>query len=238
MDGGPVWQRIRDTLRTEIETGRYETGARLPSEAELSRRFAVNRHTVRRALADLAEAGTIHVRKGAGAFVMAPRMAYPLGRRTRFSRNISEIGREARSERLRIETVAADAREAEALGMAKGAPVVVTESVNYADEVPVSYARSVFPVEPLPGLAEALATLGSVTAALTACGVEDYIRASTRLIAERAEPLAARHLAIQPGAPVLHAIAINTDGTGRPVEYGRTWFAGDRVELTVEPHRF
>jgi GntR family phosphonate transport system transcriptional regulator len=28
-------------------------------------------------------------------------------------------------------------------------------------------------------------------------------------------------------------VAVNIDGAGRPVEYGITWFAGDRVTLTV-----
>lgn len=37
------------------------------------------------------------------------------------------------------------------------------------------------------------------------------------------------------GAPILRTRAVNVDGTGHPVEYGTTWFAGDRVALTVAP---
>jgi GntR family transcriptional regulator, phosphonate transport system regulatory protein len=28
-------------------------------------------------------------------------------------------------------------------------------------------------------------------------------------------------------------VAINIDGAGQPIEYGRTWFAGERVALTL-----
>jgi GntR family phosphonate transport system transcriptional regulator len=40
-------------------------------------------------------------------------------------------------------------------------------------------------------------------------------------------------LQVRPGDPVLRSVAINADSGGVPVEYGTTWFAGDRVTLTV-----
>jgi GntR family phosphonate transport system transcriptional regulator len=74
-----------------------------------------------------------------------------------------------------------------------------------------------------------------VTAALARFGVADYTRKSTRLSAERADPVRARHLRLAEGAPLLRTVSVNVDPEGRPVEYGRTWFAGDRVQLIVEP---
>ena len=64
-----LWQGIHDTLAGEIGGGRYAPGAKLPTEAELARRFGVNRHTVRRALAALAEACRSRVRRGPGGLV-------------------------------------------------------------------------------------------------------------------------------------------------------------------------
>jgi DNA-binding transcriptional regulator YhcF (GntR family) len=55
MGRAPLWTAIRDTLRQEIATGQYRGGDKLPTEARLADRFGVNRHTIRRALADLAE---------------------------------------------------------------------------------------------------------------------------------------------------------------------------------------
>ena len=83
--GGAIWTRIRDALADEIREGRWATGERLPSETALARRFGVNRHTLRRATAALAEAGMLHVRRGAGATVTHAATDYPIGPRTRFT---------------------------------------------------------------------------------------------------------------------------------------------------------
>jgi hypothetical protein len=40
---------------------------------------------------------------------------------------------------------------------------------------------------------------------------------------------------LRPGAPILRSVALNHCPEGRPVEYGTTWFAGDRVALTLAP---
>ena len=62
----------------------------------------------------------------------------------------------------------------------------------------------------------------------------DYTRATTRLTAKVAKPMLALRLRIADGAPVLRSEAVNVDPDGRAVEYGVTWFAGDRVTLTVD----
>jgi len=73
-----------------------------------------------------------------------------------------------------------------------------------------------------------------VTAALQALGVPDYTRASTRLTAVRATATQALHLQLVEGSPLLRSSGVNVDAAGRAVEYGRTWFVGDRVTLTLE----
>ncbi len=111
----------------------------------------------------------------------------------------------------------------------------VIEGVSLADGHPLAMFRSVFPADRLPDLPRAMARTNSVTAALAACGVADYTRASTRLTAKAAKPMLALALQIKEGAPVLRSVAVNVDAAGVPVEYGTTWFAGDRVTLTVDP---
>jgi GntR family phosphonate transport system transcriptional regulator len=229
----PIWKSIHAALTTDIGAGRYAAGDKLPTEAELSRRFGVNRHTVRRALAALTEDGVLHTRRGAGAYVAQMPTDYPLGRRVRFNQNLRAAGRTPTRELLTLETRAADGREAEALDVATGAPVHVYNGKSLADDQPVALFRSVFPAERFPRLPESLRRHHSVTAALREHGLADYTRAWTRLNAKLASPTQALHLQIREGAPILRTIAVNIDATGRPVEYGRTWFAGDRVTLTL-----
>jgi GntR family phosphonate transport system transcriptional regulator len=98
----------------------------------------------------------------------------------------------------------------------------------------VAYFRSIFPVDRLPGIAAALEETNSVTTALDACGLPDYTRASTRISAARATPSHALHLRCREGDPVLHTRSLNVAPDGQPVEYGNTWYAADRVTLTLD----
>ncbi len=223
-----IWTAIADTLRTEIAQGLYRPGDRLPTEADLAARFGVNRHTVRHALAALADAGTVHPRRGAGVFVTARPTDYALGQRVRFHQNVAASGRTPSRRITRRETRPATVPEAEALRLAPGA------AVSLADGQPMAVFRSVFPADRFAGLLAAMADQSSVTAALSACGLADYTRAETRLTATLADPVQALALQVQPGAPLLRSVAVNVDAAGVPVEHGITWFAGDRVTLTVD----
>jgi GntR family phosphonate transport system transcriptional regulator len=233
MPRSPLWRDIAETLAVEIARGHFPAGGKLPTEAELSARFGVNRHTVRHALADLAARGLVHARRGAGVFVLGRSTDYPLGRRVRFHQAVEAAGQTPSRRLTRIETHPADAKEAEALGLAPGAPVHVIEGVSMADGQPIAVFRSVFPAARFPGLPAAMARHGSITSALADCGLPDYTRATTRLTAKPARATMAAQLQLPEGAPVLRSVAVNVDGQGVPVEYGITWFAGERVTLTV-----
>ncbi len=229
----PIWQSIARTLSGEIGQGHYLVGQKLPTEAELSARFGVNRHTVRRALGALGAEGLVHSRRGSGVFVSGTPTDYPIGQRVRFHQNLRAAGRLPAKEILSVATRPADAGERQALGLRDAAEVHVYEGLSLADEQPIALFRSVFPAERFPGLPEHLVADRSVTAALARHGVDDYTRASTRLTAKSATATQALHLRIAEGAPILRTVSVNVDAAGRPIEYGHTWFAGDRVTLTV-----
>lgn len=227
----PIWKSIADTLRRDIAAGLHGEGEKLPTEAVLSSRFGVNRHTVRQALKALGEEGLTVSRRGSGVFVAArPPAEYPLGRRVRFHQNVADAGRAPSREVTLLETRAARPAEAEALGVDL---VHAFEGVSLGDALPLAAFRSVFPAARFPDLPEALGRLRSITAALREMGVEDYTRRSTRITARVARGPRALLLKLPEGAPVLRTEAVNVDAQGAPVEYGRTWFAGDRVALTV-----
>ncbi|OUS07857.1 phosphonate metabolism transcriptional regulator PhnF [Rhodobacterales bacterium 52_120_T64] len=228
-----LWQQIYETLTREIGSGHYPRGQKLPTEAALARRFDVNRHTIRRALASLQEDGLIHVRQGAGAFVSQAQIDYCLGKKTRFSQNLSETGLDVNRNILRLETLPASKKEAGLLALHEGDRVHVLEAVSIIDGAPFSYSSSIFPAKPMPDLQQSLRTNISVTAALMENGVMDYSRAWTKLTAKRALGPVARVLHITDGAPVLRTVSLNVDAQGTPIEYGRSWFHADRAQLVV-----
>lgn len=69
----PKYRQVYRALQREIHTGRWKGGDRLPSEAELVRRFGASRITVGRAVRDLQREGIVERRAGSGTYVKGPR---------------------------------------------------------------------------------------------------------------------------------------------------------------------
>jgi GntR family transcriptional regulator, arabinose operon transcriptional repressor len=63
------YRQIFERLQKDISSGYYKPGKRLPSEAELVRRFKASRMTVFRAMRELQSLGLITRRVGSGTFV-------------------------------------------------------------------------------------------------------------------------------------------------------------------------
>lgn len=60
---------VFETLRREIMDGKYSKTRKLPSEAQLVRRFEISRPTISRALRDLKNAGFLDRRPGSGTYL-------------------------------------------------------------------------------------------------------------------------------------------------------------------------
>src|ERR1700722_16148982 len=63
------YRQILEKLQSEIASGRHKPGKRLPSEAELVRRFGASRMTVFRAMHELQSLGLVTRRVGSGTYV-------------------------------------------------------------------------------------------------------------------------------------------------------------------------
>lgn len=229
----PIWKSISDTLTAEISQAHYKPGEKLPTEAQLAARFGVNRHTVRHALSVMSDSGLVYSRRGAGVFVTQNPTTYPIGRRVRFHQNLMEAGRVPTKQILALMTRRAGTREREALRLDAEADIHFLEGLSLADGQPVALSRSVFPAARFPKLPQDLEDTHSITEAFQLAGISDYTRVSTEITAKLATPTQALHLQIPEAAPILRSISVNADPEGRPIEYGHTWFAGDRVTLSV-----
>jgi GntR family phosphonate transport system transcriptional regulator len=106
--------------------------------------------------------------------------------------------------------------------------------MHTADGSPVSCATAWFDAARVPNVVEDYRSSGSITFALKAAGIDDYLRKSTIIAARHADAEDLRHLRLSPGAIVLVATAINVDMEGRPIEYAKTRFAADRMEIAIE----
>jgi DNA-binding GntR family transcriptional regulator len=68
----PKYRRIADDLRAQIERGEYAPGDRLPTKAELMKRYDVALNTADNAIRLLRELGFAETRQGTGTYVCDP----------------------------------------------------------------------------------------------------------------------------------------------------------------------
>lgn len=232
--GVALWRQVADGIERGIADGRFAAGERLPGETEIAETYRVNRHTVRRALATLAERGLVRAERGSGTYVEAPRLSYPLRSRTRFSEIVGAGGREPRGQLIAASQEPATRELARQLGLKTGAPLVRIEALRLADRAPICVSTTWLSAERFPEAGSVFASVRSMTKLLDHFGVRDYRRGSTRITAAIADAADAARLDLALGRPVLVVDSIDVEADGRPLVTKRSRFAAERVEFVIE----
>jgi GntR family transcriptional regulator, phosphonate transport system regulatory protein len=232
--GVALWRQISDRIRANILAGLYDGTGMVPAETALAQEFGVNRHTVRAALAALQQEGIVRAAQGRGTMItQRDKFDFPIGRRTRFTEGIGEQARDLKGILLSSSREEATPELIGRLQLSQGDAVLRLDGVRKADGRAVSRSTMWFPAERFAGIDKAFAETGSITRALSACGVDDYLRDVTEISAVHAEPDDVVHLELTPGAIVLVTRALNKDPQGLPIQFAVTRFPADRVQFTI-----
>jgi GntR family phosphonate transport system transcriptional regulator len=230
-----LWRRIADELEQSIVRGTFGPGSRLPGEIDIAERFGVNRHTVRRAIAALAQRGIVRAERGSGTYIEQRRIPYPIRSRTRFSEIVGGAGHAVGGRLIAHAIEEADARLAKHLKLKPGTPLLRLERLRHADRVPVCVGSTWLEAARFPGAPRVYAAGNSITRMLAHFGVRNYARKSSRVSAAIAEAADAAALRIAPGRPVLVVDSVDVDADGAPLLMTHSRFAADRLELVIEP---
>ncbi|MGM4913837.1 phosphonate metabolism transcriptional regulator PhnF [Rhizobiales bacterium] len=229
------WQTVEKQINRDIASGALQPGSRLPTETEIMEQFQVGRHSVRRAIAELAAAGKVRVEQGRGTFVEEHSViTYNIARRTRFRKNLLEQGRVPSGQPVSESEIVAPPGISAALKLPEGAKVYMIARRGFADDVPISFSHSYHPVERFPNMHLRRRAGESVTSIYAAFGIPDYVRQSTMILTRRAIGDEAQLLAQSPQQPVLVVQKTDVDMEGRPIAYSETVWAGERVQFSID----
>lgn len=228
----PIYRQLSDLLEARIVRS-AQPGDRLPSEAELSQEFDVNRLTVRRALSELHLRGLIDTVHGKGSFVATPRVRYDVsaGRDASFTHVMTGLGHRVSIRLLSAVTVHNSplSTELETTG-----DVLECHTLRLVDDQPWSLSTTSLDAQRFPGLAEQWSGETSLFDFLLERHRMRMQRATRTFAAGLAEPAEAQHLHIRTGAPILEMRGLNVDQAGKPVAFVAHKFRGDRVQFTVD----
>jgi GntR family phosphonate transport system transcriptional regulator len=227
------WTRIAGEIADAIGRGTYLPGERLPSEHALAEQFGVNRHTIRRSLASLSQQGLVRVAQGSGTYVETFAVDLFLSRRTRHRQSLSQAGLRGSLQVLQQSTCRATAADGKALRVSPRSKLLCLQVLGTAEQQVLHFSERYFPLPRFAGLAQVVRETGSITEAFNRAGVKDYTRLESRITAQMPTTTIAAHLRQPVNRPVLQVESVNIDALGVPIESATTWFAGDRVKITV-----
>jgi GntR family transcriptional regulator len=164
----PMYRRIAQELRQEIQSGMPGPGERLPTELELRERYDASRNTVRDAIKLLTTLGLVETRPGTGTFVIEkiepfvttlsadPETGLGGGEGDAAYSEVTERGRKPTWSTPRVEVHMASGNVAARLRVDAGTQVVSRHQERFIDGTPWSLQTTYYPMELIERGAEAL----------------------------------------------------------------------------------
>jgi len=148
----PMYREIADQLRQRIESGGFESGAQMPTEADLQAEYNASRNTIREAIKQLTTLGLVETRPGQGTFVSpkVPPFVTSLTGPPETAVDYSEIlgkGGEATASSIQVEIQEATTDVASGLRIALGEEVISRHRRRYLDGMPWALETSFYPGE-------------------------------------------------------------------------------------------
>jgi DNA-binding GntR family transcriptional regulator len=228
----PLYHQLSGQLVTAIETGALPKGSFLDNEIELAERWQVSRPTVRRAIQDLVDNGMLVRRRGVGTQVVSDQVRRPFKLSSLYE-DLLATGRQPVTKVIVLDTVAADAEVAEALGVGVATDVVRIERLRSVGSQPLAIMRNWLTTEIAGSITSDQLEQRGLYAVLRELGVRPHSAVQT-LGAAAATQADAAALGLSVGAPLVTMRRLMQDDTGRPVELGSHVY--DAAHYTVELH--
>ena len=230
----PLYVQIAEGFLDRIESGELAPGDRLPPERELSELLSVNRMTVRRALRMLEGQGLLIRRQGAGTYVAKPKIERQASQLFPFTRGMEQRGYKPGIKLITFEERPAETSVAQKLSIPVAAPVFKAYRLRTLNQEPVMLEDFTLPAYHFPGFdCHDLSTrsLYEIFATEYQLSISQAHQSLEPVIASEYE---ARLLGIETGAPMMLERRLAFDEQGRPVEYSKDLYRGDRFRFITE----
>jgi GntR family transcriptional regulator len=227
-DRVPKYYRVKEELLESIRE--LPQGSLLPPERVLCEEYGVSRTTVRQALQELLVEGRLDRLQGKGTFVARPKVVQTLAL-TSYTQDMQARGLSPTSRLLAAERMSAGPEVAEMLDLEAHAAVLRVQRLRLANREPMAVETLFVEAERFPGLERRLSDNTSFYELLrTDYGVH-LEEAEETIESGLAAPPDARLLGTEMGWPMLLLTRRTWDVEGRPVEFVRSLYRGDRYRF-------
>lgn len=226
----PMYIRIHNQIKRDIETHVYKVGDRIPAERQLAVKFGVSRMTLRQAIKTLEEEGILERRLGSGTYVANQKVQEKMSGIMSFTEITKANGQKPSSKLILYQIGKPSLSEKEKLKLKSDADVLRMERIRYADDVPICHEIVTIPYSLVKNnskeeisfhLYETLENNGYQIGKVT-----EHISAS---ISNENE---ARLLKVKKGIALITRRQVTELSDGQPFEYTRASYVAERFEFT------
>jgi len=229
---GPRYKQLYRHILGLISSGELAAEDQLPSEREIADSAKISRVTVRKAIGELAEAGVIEQRHGAGSFVrpQAERFEQSLSSLVSFTENLQARGISSSSRVILKGLFRPTPTEATVLGLSPHQQVARIHRARSGDGVPMALEYSSLPEDILPRPDKVDLSLYDL---LRTRGVAP-MRAIQRVKAVNATKSVADLLDLAEGAAILQIERTGYLASGRPIEFTSGYYRSEIYDFVSE----
>ena len=139
--GFAIYERIKQSIKEKIDSGKLKPGDRVSSELELANLFNASRMTANRALKELTAEGRIIRIQGVGSFVAKPKPDVALLEIKSIAEEISKWGGVHSADIILLKEEVASKSIARKMGMKTGDRVFHSIFVHKDENIPVQYSE-------------------------------------------------------------------------------------------------
>lgn len=233
----PLYQQIKDDIKSAIEHGKYKPKEQIPTEPELSAEYSVSRVTVRRAVEELCSEGYLVKQQGRGTFVSAPRIHRKFSVSNQvvsFTKTCREYGMLAGAKVAERKIVPVREDEKAFWGCGDDALLLYIQRIRTADGQPVFLENLFMLYHDFKSLMQADWENQSVFELMASVSGYRVAAASRRTIeAVRATSEQSSLLNVPVGEALLHLNCYFVDRENRPICIGRPYYIGSRYMFEI-----
>jgi GntR family transcriptional regulator len=236
----PKYLQISAWIKDLIQSGRYERGAILPSEVELSRICKVNRNTLRQAISELTMAGVLRKEKGRGTFVCAETplaVTHKLKSISSFSADLCELGIREKTRIIKKGVEEAKEQVARKLMLSPNGKVVVIRRLRTGDKIPFIYEESYLPYSIFKDILDMDLT-GSMYQIISDRFNVTLARSDQMIRSVNLKGKIASYLSRAEHSAAFFMESLTYDENNLPVELLYSYYRGDKYVFEVEVGRY
>jgi GntR family transcriptional regulator len=230
----PSYYRVADELRRHIASGDLPPGTRLPTEAELCRRYGLSRGTVIHALDHLERQGLIVRQQGRGTFVVEPESSEATFHILDFSDDMRRQGKVPTTQLLHAGVERPLPDVAEALALSHGGLVIRIERLRLADDKPMAVETRFLAYDICPDLLGEDLESASINRLLLEKFHLPLVRVELTMGVAVLRGREAALLKVRSGTPGLRVDRLTWTTGSRPVTLMRSLYRGDQYRLTAQ----